>query len=128
VYGSRVATDVQSQHVAARAEPLLSHDPSVAPAADEAQATRDLRNVMYANVGLLRNDLGLREALTRVAALARAFPRAANELRNLLIVGRLIAEAALARKESRGSHYRTDFPATDDHLAKRSFTRLTLPV
>jgi L-aspartate oxidase len=93
-------------------------------APEEAQAIRDLRNVMYSNVGLVRNELGLREALARIAELESAFPSPSNELRNLLVVGRLIAEAALARHESRGSHYRTDFPLADDAFAKRSFTRL----
>lgn len=88
------------------------------------QATSDLRNVMYANVGLVRNEFGLREALSRIEELEASFPGAANDLRNLLVVGRLVAEAALARKESRGSHYRSDYPLADEALAKRSFTRL----
>ncbi len=66
---------------------------------------------MYANVGLVRNEFGLREALSRIEELESSFPGAANELRNLLVIGRLIAEAALARKESRGSHYRSDYPS-----------------
>jgi aspartate oxidase len=41
-----------------------------------------------------------------------------------LIVGRLIAQAASARPESRGSHFRSDYLETDEALAKRSFTRL----
>jgi L-aspartate oxidase len=88
------------------------------------QSVRDLRNVMYSNVGLVRNELGLREALARIADLQAAFPTASNELRNLLVVGRLVAQAALERRESRGSHYRSDFPKTDEQFAKRSFTHL----
>ena len=79
---------------------------------------------MYANVGLERNETGLREALARIAALEEVFPQAGGELRNLLVVARLVTEAALARNESRGSHYRTDYPKTDEALARRSFTRL----
>ena len=128
VYGSRVAENI----AATRTEDGEPHDVSfeaplrAAPQDDkgEAQAISDLRNVMYANVGLVRNEFGLREALSRIEGLEGSFPHAADELRNLLVVGRLIAEAALARKESRGSHYRSDYPATDDALAKRSFTRL----
>jgi succinate dehydrogenase/fumarate reductase flavoprotein subunit len=36
------------------------------------------------------------------------------ETQNMLTVARCMAQAALARKESRGTHYRSDFPTTDD--------------
>ncbi len=129
VYGARVAENIAgAQH--GRSEPHdvdegLEHRRCARPEDGQTvQATSDLRNLMYANVGLVRSEFGLREALSRIEALEAAFPRAGNELRNLLVVGRLIAEAALARRESRGSHYRSDYPSTDDALAKRSFTRL----
>ncbi len=38
--------------------------------------------------------------------------QAGYELRNLLLLGRLMVEAALIRQESRGSHFREDFPDT----------------
>jgi L-aspartate oxidase len=127
VYGSRVATDVAnvapwkpSGHV----PPVRTR--LVAPArtgAAQAQAINDLRNVMYANVGLVRNAIGLREALARIVELEAADGEE-GPLRNLLVAGRLIAEAALARHESRGSHYRSDYPEADEALAKRSFSRL----
>jgi L-aspartate oxidase len=127
VYGSRVAENIgEMRHEQTKYVPLDSARAVYHDWDDkgQVQAISDLRNVMYANVGLVRNEFGLREALSRIEELEHSFPRAANELRNLLVVGRLIAEAALARKESRGSHYRSDYPATDDALAKRSFTRL----
>lgn len=128
VYGSRVATDIGSQRPwKSSGYRRLARPPArVARGRSEmteAQALTDLRNVMYANVGLVRDETGLREALARIAELeATAAPE--GTLRNLLVVGRLIAEAALARHESRGSHYRSDYPNTDEALAKRSFTRL----
>jgi L-aspartate oxidase len=126
VYGSRVAEDIASRAPAENPAPavLTPQGAAINAAPEEAQAIRDLRNVMYSNVGLVRNELGLREALARIAELEAEFPSPSNELRNLLVVGRLIADAALARHESRGSHYRSDFPLADDAFAKRSFTRL----
>jgi len=124
VYGSRVADDIKN----AERSPRPPHDSrySCEPSAGvpDAQAISDLRNVMYSNVGLVRDEHGLREALTRIGALEAAFPLAGTEMRNLLVVGRLVAEAALARSESRGSHFRSDYVQSDDSQAKRSFTRL----
>ncbi len=124
VYGTRVATDIAHAPKPPPAGAIAAHAPSFAIGSGEAQATLDLRNVMYANVGLERDETGLREALARIAALEEVFPHAGGELRNLLVVARLVTEAALARNESRCSHYRTDYPKTDEALARRSFTRL----
>jgi L-aspartate oxidase len=131
VYGSRVATDIASAR--AWSGPVASgrylpRGPGVRQTGKTtpAQAVSDLRNVMYSNVGLVRSELGLREALARIAELESAVSPEANDLRNLLVVGKLIADAALARRESRGSHYRTDYPQTDEAFAKRSFTRLSV--
>jgi L-aspartate oxidase len=46
--------------------------------------------------------------------------RAGLEARNLLFAGRLIAESALRREESRGSHYREDFPQTEEGRGRHS--------
>ena len=73
-----------------------------------------LQALMWDNVGIVRNGDGLREATRRLAAWQAAQPepgdRASHELANLLLSGRLMAEAALVREESRGAHYRTDYP------------------
>lgn len=128
VYGSRVATDIANRRAQPRPAPsgVVTRQIPAAPSADKtiAQALSDLRNVMYSNVGLVRTETSLREALARIGELQSA-PGSSNiELRNLLIVGELIAESALARRESRGSHCRSDYPASDEAFAKRSFTRL----
>ncbi len=132
VYGSRVATDIASGRTRGASSLPAGLPPSPRPDArlrrsavhsTATQALSDLRNVMYSNAGLVRNESSLLEALGRIAELDTTFG-GAGELRNLLDVGRLIAEAALARRESRGSHYRSDYPQADEAFAKRSFTRL----
>ncbi len=126
VYGSRVAGDIANANLAQRTTGSL-HAPSRGhsrrPSTTTAQALSDVRNVMYSNVGLVRHESSLREALARIEDLSAEFGET-PELRNLLVVGRLIADAAIARHESRGSHYRSDYPQTDEAFAKRSFTRL----
>ncbi len=129
VYGSRVATDIANAHSSKRtqrgARPTPRRHKALRrePTTTVAQALSDVRNVMYSNVGLVRSESGLCEALARIEDLSAEFGDA-PELRNLLVVGELIAEAALTRRESRGSHYRSDYPQTDEAFAKRSFTRL----
>ena len=123
VYASRAADDIRGaalEPTGATPLPIPPHDSSPRLA----QAVLDLRNVMYADVGLLRDARGLQNALARIDTLASEFPNALGELRNLLVVARAIAAAALAREESRGSHYRLDFPRPDEAFAKRSFTEV----
>ena len=122
VYGTRVATDILNAENAQSATTLHYERPHGDD--DETQAVRDLRNLMYANVGLVRDGRGLHEALLRIETLKLQHPVARTELRNLLVVARLIADAAYLRMESRGSHYRLDFPHADPALAHRSFRRL----
>ena len=123
VYGSRVATDVVA-NLPARTETNAAPQPLSPADPGAAQAVTDLRALMYANVGLVRNAQGLGAALRRIRELQTQHGGNCGELRNLLTVAQLVTQAALARKESRGSHYRTDFPNTDVKYAKRSFSTL----
>jgi L-aspartate oxidase len=66
----------------------------------------------------VREGKVLRRALTQLDEWSEKLPppksRAACEARNLYTVARLIARSALAREESRGAHYRLDFPEHND--------------
>jgi len=77
----------------------------------------DLRGLMWKDAGLLRDGNGLREAQRGLDALAVSMPRGlfrrALEARNLHAVAGLIVASALGREESRGAHYRNDFPLHD---------------
>ncbi len=83
---------------------------------DQVAATVEgLRRVMWEEVGLVRDAKGLLRATAAILDLERqlrpgAPSRAGLEARNLLFAGRLIADSALRREESRGSHFRGDFP------------------
>ncbi|HEX6811116.1 MAG TPA: L-aspartate oxidase [Planctomycetota bacterium] len=79
-----------------------------------------LKSLMWRQVGLVRDAISLADARARIAFwhhyLARAplQDRRACELANMLTVSALVAEAAMLRKESRGTHFRSDFAARDD--------------
>lgn len=70
---------------------------------------QQLRETMWRNVSLRRNAQGLTSALATLRALAAAGP-VDPETANMLLAAQLITSAALAREESRGGHYREDFP------------------
>jgi L-aspartate oxidase len=74
-----------------------------------------LQGLMWDKVGIVRDGAGLAEATRQLSAWRAALPppsdRPSYELANMLLAGRLVAEAALIREESRGAHYRTDFPS-----------------
>jgi len=75
---------------------------------------QELRELMWKDAGLLRDAAGLERAKRGWLALARTIPRGlsrrAVEARNLHAVAGLIIESALGRRESRGAHFRNDFP------------------
>lgn len=74
-----------------------------------------LQRLMWEKAGVVRDAVGLGEARQALASWEARLPapsdRQGYELANLVLVARLLVEAALARQESRGAHYRTDFPA-----------------
>ncbi len=74
----------------------------------------ELRALMWRDAGLLRDKEGLERAQAGLEALALTEPkglfRRAVEARNLHLVAWLIVRVALRRTESRGAHFRTDFP------------------
>jgi L-aspartate oxidase len=96
----------------ALAEPLVELD-----AAKVEAWIAEVRKIMWEDAGLLRDAKGLRRAEARLDALVRGIPRGysrrAVEARSLFTVAFVIVASALGREESRGAHYRNDFPQRD---------------
>jgi aspartate oxidase len=83
----------------------------------------EVRDLMWRQAGLLRDRAGLERAVARLtewagtmtaARPARACDHEFRRVDSLVTVGLLLARAALRREESRGGHFRADFPAHDD--------------
>lgn len=85
-------------------------------------AVQRLRQLMTAHVGVVRDAEGLKTALRGIAGIEATAN--SETLRNMTATATLIAAAALMRQESRGGHFRSDFPQADPALAHRSHLTL----
>ncbi|MFC1918775.1 L-aspartate oxidase [Chloroflexota bacterium] len=85
-----------------------------APHTASAASLQTLQMLHWDKVGIMRNGEGLAQAADTLAAWQSSLPqptdRSSYELSNLISTGRLVTEAALLREESRGAHFRADFP------------------
>jgi L-aspartate oxidase len=116
VFGKRVIERTQSGCSAEVLEgdsisASLSFAPVAAPPGVNQTA---LQQLLWDSVGIVRSGVSLAKAAGILAAWQDCLPepcdRGTWELRNLIVSGRLMTEAALKREESRGAHFRTDYP------------------
>ena len=123
VFGARVAEDiVTALPPPARGE--TAETPHETTQAHDEEAEMTLRQAMSDNVGVIRDAGSITKALQTIMELERTQaddPRLAN----MLTTAKMITAAAFARHESRGGHFRSDYPASDEKLAKRNFFSLT---
>jgi L-aspartate oxidase len=74
----------------------------------------EVKKIMWDRVGIVRDQTGLKESLADLSEIA-ARPLNTRSW-NFVTLARLVAEAAIARRESRGAHYRSDYAETDSNL------------
>jgi len=125
VFGARAASTMikeakHAQHsLAAKPEPVehsgAKHDVET--------FIQGVQQLMWNKVGIVRSRQSLTEAIQQLQASAQELPpqtsRRNCEARNIHSTALLIARSALARLESRGAHYRTDYPEHDDSRFKK---------
>ncbi|UZQ85600.1 L-aspartate oxidase [Thermoclostridium stercorarium] len=126
VFGRRIATELTGQILnrtlkEARIPDNLCHiRKSNEPVKNAGALKSRLRTLMTEKVGIIRNGENLQEALNQVLEMkaeieGKAYTTVEHwELVNMLTLSELVIRAALMRRESRGAHYRSDYPQTDD--------------
>ncbi|MEO5739852.1 MAG: L-aspartate oxidase [Vicinamibacterales bacterium] len=125
VFGARAGRAMRGPAQDAQLPPLILY--GAVPAANSAafeMNEQDIRDLMWKSVGLFRDRSSLRDAfdllheqqaaLNDRLAVTPVLDHEGWRRASLLTVARLIAGAALRRQESRGGHFRTDFPTRDD--------------
>ena len=128
VFGARAGESMR----ACAGKPL--REPRIRPrqtvSALPGNAIANLRHLAWKHVGILRSGQGLRRGLQELDLLSTLFEKglARNsrhgfETDNMYQVIRLLARCALAREESRGGHFRSDYPDSKDEFRKHSRIR-----
>jgi L-aspartate oxidase len=122
VFGARAGNKMRDE-LKAKPKPERHNPPAAAysngpvPFPIEA-AIKELQDLMWKDVGIVRVSGEMKHAIRRLeeigSQLSHPQGRREYEGRNLQIAGTLVARSALAREESRGAHYRTDFPDGND--------------
>jgi L-aspartate oxidase len=118
VFGARAARGMAEESASATLDGARTLGCSCRGDGDEKTLRLEAQQLMESNVGIVRDAERLGGAVIRLREILAALPAATSrqraETRNITESGLAIARSALARLESRGGHYRSDFPAKDD--------------
>jgi L-aspartate oxidase len=124
VFGARAALTMIKEAKEVRHSPAAHTEPLKDGGTKDVESfIQTVQQLMWNKVGIVRSRLGLAEAIQQLQASAQELPSRTSrrncEARNIHTTALLIARSALARLESRGAHYRTDYPQHDDLRFKK---------
>jgi L-aspartate oxidase len=113
VFSERIVECLKDESSLPAVPPLSSHLEKPVVSAPVLEDT--VRETMWSYAGLIRTEKDLLKALSKLDEIKMSAPINAYTLHNMLDVAKLIVSGALYRKESRGGHYRLDYPDQDAH-------------
>lgn len=132
VFGARIADDISGlEPVRSNLAPFpgIGWDEKEGEALEQRlrnlKAVQTLRQAMTEHVGVERNVEGLKKALRIIADLEANAEGVTRSFLNMTTSATLVAAAALKRTESRGGHFRTDFPDKDPDWRNHTLMTLT---
>ena len=127
VFGSRAAKAMRNLNTSTSRvpEPKAVYSNGPVDAGIE-ESIGQIQSLMWSEVGIVRTRQGMQKAIKTLeemaAKLAHPVTRRGHEAANLHLAALAVARSALAREESRGTHYRMDYPDRDD----KKFLRLSV--
>jgi L-aspartate oxidase len=114
VFGARIAERLREDTLTRRGRAAPPEDRlALAPKPADPHLMMKLRKAMSKGAALIRSEKSLNDVIEAINDLNQ-HPLMTSGLKSSLATAELIAQGALMREESRGSHYRSDFPSTDD--------------
>jgi L-aspartate oxidase len=132
VYGARAGVTIReetpcapakSNHVPSKTCKVAAENPATREGRGAEEFIRAVRDLAWKNIGIVRSGSGLREASEQLEKWRSCLPamtgRRHCEANNIFQTALLIARSALARQESRGAHYRLDYPSHNDARFKK---------
>jgi succinate dehydrogenase/fumarate reductase flavoprotein subunit len=121
VFGYRAGRSAVNYSLQMRREPLeeFRHEflTNQIPGKREMEITKASSDLFYREMTIVRDGKGLKRVLDFIRG--NSSDDLSKSLRNKLLVGEILASAMLAREESRGTHYREDFPETNREWERR---------
>jgi L-aspartate oxidase len=130
VYGARAGAAMREEiacakqnQVSSKACKLAPENPASREGRGAEEFIRAVQDLTWKNIGIVRSGSGLREAIEQLENWRRCLPamtsRRQCEANNIFLTALLLARSALARHESRGAHYRLDYPSHNDARFKK---------
>jgi L-aspartate oxidase len=120
VYGARAGQAMRNELRSMSTKPDSERKPVPGGSTDSLaeEIVHNIQNLMWRDAGIVRTGAGLKNGIRHLEELrprvAHPQTRRGHEAQNLVAAGLLVARSTLAREESRGAHYRTDFPDHND--------------
>jgi len=118
VVGSRVAVGIKDRDGRITVDKGFGKKITVGACGAGTGIREEVARIMWDKVGLLRSGESLEVALEELTSLEKALGEGLSEEKNIITVGEMITRSALLRRESRGVHYRTDYPDLDPRWNK----------
>jgi fumarate reductase (CoM/CoB) subunit A len=105
---------------------FISSLPKLSENSSEKELIKDIRELMWIYLGIIRDEKGIKTAINQLSEIKNNFEKinfTQNyleyfKLRNVLFASQAVALSALERTESRGAHYRRDYPKEDNDWKK----------